>query len=235
MTRTRKPSKKSGELPPPADSEGAGPTSADARGEEPSGSASSANAQRDAMPDPPVVDGGDDALATAPEAGETSVELRAPAADEPVVDGEPEVPLPVVLPEDILSGGDAAGERLPLEDDELGPGLEKAPPVAAGFGGRAVTTAEPVAAGASETGGTSEAGCGGDEDATSDAGMDAGEETMPDDESTCAGWLIGVGDEARAAGRPGAEPPPGRSESSRPAPGATEPMCSLGPLAISSA
>jgi len=84
------------------------------------------------MLDPPVVDGGDDALATAPEAGETSVALRAPAADEPVVEGEPEVPLPVVLPEDILSGGDAAGERLPLEDDELGPGLEKAPPVAAG-------------------------------------------------------------------------------------------------------
>ncbi len=57
----------------------------------------------------------------------TAVELQAP-----VTEDASDPPLPVVLPEDILSSGEAAGERLPLDDDDLGPGLEKAPPVVVG-------------------------------------------------------------------------------------------------------
>jgi segregation and condensation protein B len=136
MTRTRKTSKKAGEPASPAAGDGDAPSLPPASAEEGAG-ASDASAAPPVTPvgaeaSTPSVGVADDAASPAvdpasADPGETSVELRAPVTDDLA-----DMPLPVVLPEDILSGGDAAGERLALDDDELGPGLEKAPPVAAG-------------------------------------------------------------------------------------------------------
>jgi segregation and condensation protein B len=134
MTRTRKTSKKGSESGSPgatdADASALPPLTVDegsVSSDAPASSSVEPLAAEDSTP-ADTEEGASHANET-PDAdpGETSVELRAPAADDAA-----DLPLPVVLPEDILSGGDAAGERLPLDDDEIGPGLEKAPPVAAG-------------------------------------------------------------------------------------------------------